>query len=459
MVKASETVIILSAMTLVAIVLAAGKGTRMKSKTPKVLHNIAHKPMIAHILETVHSLGTDQIITIVSEDTKEALRPFEKDGVTDLALQVDRKGTGDAVSHALPILKDSIEDVLIVCGDTPLLRKETFTKIVKSKSDICVLAMDLRETNELHVPYGRLMYDDQDCPTGIIEYKDGTPEQRLLPHANTGIIKVKKDFLKDALRKLKPSPVTGEYYLTDLLGMAYKKGLKTETVSIDDADDVLGINTRLDLSKAEEIYQNRLRKEVMLKGVTLLDPKTVYFAADTVIEKDVTVYPNVTFLPNARIKSGSTIFANCVIGDADIKRAEVGPFAHLRGGVIMEEGSTIGNFVEVKKSTLGKKSKAKHLTYIGDATLENSVNIGAGTVTCNYDGFNKHQTYIEEGCFVGSNTALVAPIKLEKGSIVAAGSVITENVKPDALASARPAQTQIDNWAEQYRNKKKKSKK
>jgi len=426
------------------IVLAAGQSKRMNSKLSKVLHPIGGLPIIRHVLKAILGVQPRQIIIVTSK----ALAPEFKDH--NVIIQDDPKGTGHAVQVALEALDEKTQDVLIVCGDTPLIQSQTLKTLKESQADLCVATM--RVQNKDHA-YGLVIQDDQGNPQKIVEFKDANPDQRQIPLCNAGVYKIKASVLRELLPLLETKNEAKEYYLTDLVEFAHQRSYKTAVV-IGDEEEFHGINTRLDLARAEAIFQNRWRLQKMQEGVTLVQPETIFLSHDTKIGVDSRVGPFVTFGEGVCLKDNVTILPFCHLEHTVVEDGgTVGPFAHLRGNTVLHQGASIGNFVEVKGSKIGKGSKAKHLSYIGDTDVGEKVNIGAGAITCNYDGFKKYKTVIEDGVMVGVNASLVAPLTIGQGSIVAAGSTITESVQIDALAIARTPQTQKPGWAKKFRDK------
>ncbi len=431
------------------IILAAGNSTRMKSCLPKVLHPLAGKLVIQYVLDAAATLNPSQVIVVTSEALKNhpILQPYTP------VVQNPALGTGHAVQCAMPYLKPEIEDVFIMCGDTPLITPETLADFSKMTDPLALLAMKVNPNTS----YGRLIIDAKDRAQRIVEMKDATDDEKKLPLANTGVYKIKRALLNELIPTLSNQNASGEYYLTDLVEKTAQKNMAVG-VLIADADEFHGINTRADLAKATHILQNRWRDQLMNEGVTLVQPETVHFSYDTKISKDVTIHPFVTMGPGVTLDTNVTVFPFCHLENCHLEmNASVGPFAHLRGGAVLKEGASVGNFVEVKKSTLGRKTKAKHLSYIGDATLGDNVNIGAGTITCNYDGVQKFETIVDDNASIGANTSLVAPVYVGKGAIVAAGSVITQNVDADDLALGRARQVNKPKGADKLRQKQKKS--
>lgn len=436
-------------MKLCVIILAAGKGTRMKSATPKVLHTVCNKRIINHVLDAAIDLSPEQVVMV----TRSELEVIFKDLPINCAVQNTPQGTGDAVKTALPHLKPEITHLLILCGDTPLITSKTLRCCIENAADLTVMGMKL-DVHSLNMPYGRLVIEN-DHLKNIVEVKDATDDEKKIPLANAGIYFGKKEIFQKYLEKITSDNNANEYYLTDIVNIAYKKGHNTSFV-LGNAEEFLGVNNRIDLAQAEKFMQNRLRKFHMENGVTLIDPYTVYFSPCTKIGMDTLIYPNVYFGKNVIIENNVTIYLNCYLENCTLKtESKVGPFAHLRAHVTLLEKSEVGNFVELKNTTLGQSSKVKHLSYLGDTTVGKNTNIGAGTITCNYDGFSKYQTMIGNHVFIGSNTALIAPITIEDHAVIGAGSTITEDVKAHALALARARQIHKPDWALTSRHHKK----
>ena len=440
---------------LAVVILAAGKGTRMKSDKPKVMHELAGLPMINWLISSVETLNPEKIVVVTAEgmdDVRQAVQPHT------ITIQEKQNGTGDAVKSALPALEGFNGEVLILLGDAPLITPETIEDLVETlrfdpASGLAVLGVELEDPTG----YGRLIADDDGQLVGIVEHKDCTEEQLECNVVNTGAFCVKGEKLASWLDKLSTNNAQGEFYFTDIPAIALDDGYKTEVCITQDGMEVQGVNTRTQLAELEGELQERLRELAMDSGVTMLNPESVYlsydveFGQDVVLEPNVFIGKNVKIGNNVRIKAFSHLEGCEVVGGSDI-----GPFARLRPGAYISEKARIGNFVEVKNAHIGKGSKANHLAYIGDAEIGEGSNIGAGTITCNYDGFKKHKTSIGNNVFVGSNSTLVAPVSLEDGVFVAAGSTIAENIPNDALAVARNRPIIRDGWASEFREKNKK---
>ena len=443
--------------SLAIIVLAAGKGTRMKSDLAKVLHSLAGVPMLSFTLDLARSLKPDRLVIVVGSQRELIKERFATQGVIFVD-QEEQMGTGHAVLVAGPAIKGFKGTVLILCADVPLLQEATVKKFLKSHEDGRATVSVLITRLEKPQGYGRILREESGHLLRIVEEKDLRSGEEAIQEINTGIYCVESSFLLEALSSLSNRNAQGEYYLTDIVEKASLQGKKAIGFLAQDSSEVMGINTRLDLARAGEWLRQKIAERHMLAGVTLIDPKTTYIDQEIKIGRDTVIYPNCHLcgqtslgenclvepgckITDTRVGSFVTIKASSVIAGSVIEdHVEVGPFAHLRPQTVLKEGSKIGNFVEVKKSIVGRGTKANHLSYIGDATLGEKVNVGAGTITCNYDGREKHPTIIEDGVFVGSNTELVAPIKIGRGSYIGAGSTITKEVPPDTLAVSRSKQ-------------------
>jgi bifunctional UDP-N-acetylglucosamine pyrophosphorylase/glucosamine-1-phosphate N-acetyltransferase len=444
-------------MTLSIIILAAGKGTRMKSELPKVMHKVAGVEMINMVIGEAKTLNPKNITIVVSDEMK----PFEKKITSkhpeikiSFIVQKERKGTAHAVQVAVNEIQDLGDKVLVLYGDTPLTRRETLEKMSEKLNDfsLCVLAFDDFEENA----YGRLVIDQNGHLERIVEFKDADSEERKISLCNSGVVAIDGKKIKDMLAQVKNENAAKEFYLTDIVGIAGNMGLKRSFLKTEMLE-VLGVNSRLELARIEEIKQNQIRKKMMENGVTLIDPNSVYFALDTKISNDTIIHPNVVFGDGVIIDSNVEIKSFSHIEGAKIASGSViGPFARLRHGSDLAEDVKIGNFVEVKKSQIRRGAKVSHLSYIGDAEIGEESNIGAGTITCNYDGYNKFQTTIGANVFVGSNSALVAPVNIGDNSVIAAGSVITKDVIQNDLAVARAKQTNIENGGKKFHDTRKK---
>jgi bifunctional UDP-N-acetylglucosamine pyrophosphorylase/glucosamine-1-phosphate N-acetyltransferase len=435
---------------LAIVILAAGKGTRMKSEKPKVMHEIAGRPMIGWLIEVAESLKPEKIIVVTApgmDDVAEAASPH------NVVTQTTQRGTGDAVKPALPLLKGFDGKVLILLGDEPFLDKGVLEEMI-GWNGLSVMAVRPLSPKGL----GRMIANEDGTLDRIVEEKDATEEQKEIRLCNAGNFCIPSSHLAKWLDQLQPNNAQNEFYLTDVPRIAEKDGYLTYVVETD-VQWVWGINTRAELAEHERMTQTMLRDKAMANGTTLIDPNTVYLSFDTVLGKDVVVEPNVYFGSGVKIADNVLIHGFSHLENVTIDAgASVGPFARLRGGAHLKEKVKIGNFVEVKNSVLESGAKANHLSYLGDAVIGAKSNIGAGTITCNYDGFDKHKTVVGAGVFVGSNSTLVAPVSLGDGSFVAAASVVTHDVPKDALIVARARQLIKDGWAVLYRNKKKTNK-
>lgn len=439
------------------IVLAAGKGTRMRSKLPKVLHEVGRRPLLHHVLNTAAALYARETIVVVGpgmENVAAAAKVFAPEA--KIAIQERQLGTGDAVRAALPRLSAKSGDVAVLFGDTPMIRPETIAQMRKVRAGgAAVVALGFRPADS--AAYGRLVTK----ATGgglllerIVEHADATAEERAISLCNSGIFLIDAAKIESLLAGLKNNNAKGEYYLTDIVTIARGQGLKVVALEAD-PDEVLGINSRADLAAAEAAFQKRARTDAMTKGATLVAPETVYFAADTELGQDVIVAPHVVFGPGVKVEDDVSIEAFSHLEGARVARgARIGPFARLRPGAEIGESAHIGNFVEIKKSTIEQGAKVNHLTYIGDARVGAKTNIGAGTITCNYDGYTKHFTDIGSGAFIGSNTALIAPVRIGDGAYIGSGSVIAKDVGPDALALSRAQLVEKPGWAARFRDQK-----
>ena len=435
-----------------AIVLAAGMGTRMGSDLPKVLHPIANRPMISHILTSLGAVSPERTVVVLAPGmakVAEVVAPAET------VIQAEALGTGHAVLAACDALERFTDDVLVLCGDTPLLTAETIRNMLavlreSYKPSVVVLGFRPNDPAE----YGRLVTGVDGSLEAIVEFQDASDEQRRLGLCNAGIMAIDGKQLRPLLDAIGNRNAKKEYYLTDIVQIARKRGLNCRVVEAFDPEEVIGVNNRSDLAKAEAKMQSRLRENAMANGVTMTDPSTVWLSADTIIGKDVSIAPNVFIGPGVTIQDNVEIKSFCHIEQSAIASgATVGPFARLRPGTLVEKNVQIGNFVEIKAALLEEGSKVNHLTYIGDARIGRNANIGAGTITCNYDGFFKEKTDVGAGAFVGSNSALVAPVKIGDGAIIGAGSVVTREVDANALAVARGQQKNIVGWAKSFRKK------
>jgi len=440
------------------IILSAGKGTRMKSSLPKVMHKVAGREMLNMVIDEAKKLNPQNITLVVSSEMEtfyDKIKNEHENQQIDFVIQNERKGTGHAVSCATKTFNDNKKlhkKVLILYGDTPLISHQTLEKMLQKIDDfsLCILGFDDEEENA----YGRLVINDFGHLEKIVEFKDANEIEKKIALCNSGVIAVDGDALPHLLAQIKDNNSAQEFYLTDIVAIANNQGLKCTFIKTNIAE-VLGVNSRIELANVEKIKQQQIRQIMMENGVTLISPKTVYFNFDTKIAQDVIIYPNVFFGSEVVIESGVEIKSFCHIEGAKIqKNAKIGPFARIRPQSEIAENVHIGNFVEIKKSQIAKNSKINHLSYIGDSEIGENTNIGAGTITCNYDGFNKFKTKIGDNVFIGSNSAIVAPIEIKNGAIIGAGSVITKNVESDDLAVSRTSQTNHASGATKFRKSK-----
>ncbi|MEQ4676554.1 bifunctional UDP-N-acetylglucosamine diphosphorylase/glucosamine-1-phosphate N-acetyltransferase GlmU [Providencia vermicola] len=448
------------------VILAAGKGTRMYSDLPKVLHLLAGKPMVQHVIDTAKSIGASDIHLVYGHGG-DLLK--EKLGEQNLnwVLQAEQLGTGHAMQQAAPSFQDD-EDVVMLYGDVPLIAKDTLDRLieVKPQGGIGLLTVILDNPTG----YGRIIRENNEV-VGIIEQKDATEEQRKIQEINTGIMVASGKDFKRWLAQLNNDNAQGEYYITDIIALAHKEGNKVATVHPSRLSEMEGVNNRLQLAALERVYQKEQAEKLLLAGVMLIDPErfdirgTLTHGRDIIIDTNVIIEGNVTLGNNVQIQSGC-ILRDCVIGDNSIispysvienselsSECTVGPFARLRPGAKLAAKAHVGNFVEMKNATLGLGSKAGHLSYLGDAQIGDNVNIGAGTITCNYDGANKHKTIIGDDVFVGSDTQLVAPVSVAKGATIGAGTTVTRDVNEDELVVSRVKQMHIKNWQRPVKKK------
>lgn len=437
------------------VILAAGKGTRMRSDFPKVLHRAAGRTLLSHVLHSAAAAKPQRTVVISGPEMPEVgeeAQAVVRDAV--VAIQEKRQGTAHAVGIAKDGLKGFEGTVLVLYGDVPLIRAETISALAQAVSEESPLAvLGFRAANP--TGYGRLIQDRSGRLIAIREELDTTVDERRIDLCNSGFIAIKAKLLWELLPRITNDNAKHEYYLTDLVGLTVGEGRQVALAECPEAE-VHGVNTRAQLAQIESLLQARYRQEAMDNGATLIDPPSVFLSADTEIGKDVTIEPHVVIGPDVRIGDNVEILAFSHIEGAKISDGvRVGPFARLRPGAEIGKNAHIGNFVEVKKAKIGEGAKANHLTYIGDASIGARSNIGAGTITCNYDGYEKHHTEIGADVFVGSNTALVAPVTVGDGSNIAAGSVITQDVPADALAIARGQQVVKPGWAKKYRELKK----
>ncbi|MGH1461868.1 MAG: bifunctional UDP-N-acetylglucosamine diphosphorylase/glucosamine-1-phosphate N-acetyltransferase GlmU [Neptuniibacter sp.] len=465
-------------MSVDVVILAAGQGSRMKSKLPKVLHKVGGKSMVQHVIDTAASLNNESSneksnvnTHVVIGHGAELVKTSLEGQAVNFALQAEQKGTGHAVAQAMPeVTEESV--VLVLYGDVPLTKPETMQQMVELalSGDLALLTVNLKDPTG----YGRIVRNDSDQVIAIVEHKDATSEQHKINEVNTGILAVNSKYLREWLPKLSSENAQGEYYLTDIIAMAADNGIAINAIQPKAEEEVQGVNNRIQLAELERWYQLQQAESLMVNGATLADPSRIdvrgnvttgqdlLIDVNVVLEGNVVLGDNVVIEPNCYLKNctvgaGTHIKANTVIEDTVIEdNCDIGPFARLRPGTQLATKAKVGNFVETKKTIVGEGSKINHLSYVGDAVLGNNVNVGAGTITCNYDGVNKSMTEIGDNAFIGSNTALVAPVKVGATATVGAGSTISKNVSDDALAVTRVKQVEIKNWQRPVKKEKEK---
>lgn len=447
-------------MKTTAIILAAGQGTRMKSKLPKVLHKALGKPMVQWVIDCLDAAGVADKIAVLGHGGEQVAQVVE--GQAQIVYQTEQLGTGHAVMQAAPALSANNDCVLVICGDTPLLQAQTISELIAQHQAEGNVVTLLTANAENPAGYGRIVRKGQQI-TAIVEQKDASEEEKLISEINTGTYCFEQKFLQQFLSVLDTNNAQKEYYLTDLIKIANQHQLPVGGFVLTDFYESLGVNNRVQLSQAEQILRQRKCQEVMLGGVTLLNPAATYIGADVIIGNDTIIYPNVVLEGKTVIGSDNVIGMNCrfmdsTIGDGnDIQSTvivesvvgngcKIGPMAYLRPGTVLADNVKVGDFVEVKKSQVGRGSKIPHLSYVGDSVVGSGVNIGCGTITCNYDGVHKYQTTIEDGAFIGSNTNLVAPVTIKENAFIGAGSTITRDVAANALALTRAELRVKENW-------------
>ena len=425
-------------MNVALIILAAGKGTRMKSDLPKVLHPIAQAPMLVHAMRAGQALEPDRTVIVAGHGAEAVGRAAQaQDEMAEVVIQAEQKGTAHAVAQAAATLRDHEGDALVLYGDTPFIRPETLERMVEARAthDLVVLGFEAADPAR----YGRLVMEGGDLAR-IVEFKDATEAERAISFCNSGVIAARTRTLFDLIEAVGNDNASGEYYLTDIVAIARARGLTATAIACDEAE-TMGVNSRPELARAEALFQARARADAVEDGVTFYAPESVYFAYDTVIGRDTLVEQNVVFGPGVTVESGAHIRAFSHLEGCHVSRgAVVGPYARLRPGAELAEDVRVGNFVEIKNAVLDEGAKVNHLSYIGDASIGAQSNIGAGTITCNYDGVSKHRTEIGARVFIGSDTMLVAPLRIGDGAMTGSGSVITEDVPGDALALGRAPQ-------------------
>ena len=436
------------------LVLAAGKGTRMRSERPKVLHEVARRSLLHHVLATAMALEPQEIAVVVGpgmEEVSAAARKISPD--VKIAVQEQQLGTGDAVKSALPKLTTRSRDVLVLYGDCPLIRAETIRSMADAReAGAGIVVLGFRPNDAAR--YGRLVTKSGLEVEKIVEFEDASPQERAIGFCNSGIFLIDGERVAALVGAIKDNNAKREYYLTDIVEIGRGMGLKTVAVE-GDPEEVLGINSRAELAAAEAVFQARARAAALDGGVTMIDPSTVYFAADTKLGRDVVIQPHCVFGPGVTVEDDVRIEGFCHFEGAHIKRGgRIGPFARLRPGAALAEDVHIGNFVEIKNAIVDAGAKINHLSYIGDAHVGTKTNVGAGTITSNYDGFDKHFTDIGAGVFVGSHTSLVAPVKVGDGAYIGSASVVVKDVPPDALVFTRAELVEKPGWAARFRARK-----
>jgi len=462
----------MSERSVAAVILAAGRGTRMKSRLPKVLHAVAGLPMALYPARQARALGCNPTVLVVGHEAEAVQARLDGEGLL-FALQAEQLGTGHALLCARPALAGFSGTLLLLCGDVPLLREETLSRLLAyhwaQAAAVTVLTAEMTDPQG----YGRIVREGEEV-LRIVEEKDASLKEKAIREINTGIYAFEAPFVFEALGAVGRDNAQGEYYLTDVLALARTAGRKVCALAAADAEETMGVNDRQQLARAGELMRRRINAELMRAGVTLVDPAATYIDPGVTIGEDTVVHPGVhlrgataigrdcavepgvvvtdcTVGDRVRLKAGSVLEGSQVGSDSD-----VGPMAHLRPGTVLVGKNKIGNFVETKKAVIGSGSKASHLTYLGDAEIGAEVNVGCGTITCNYDGVNKFKTVIEDGVFIGSDTQLVAPVRLGRGSLIGAGSTITKDVPADALALSRCEQKVVDGWAARKRKSREK---
>ncbi|MDT8316607.1 MAG: bifunctional UDP-N-acetylglucosamine diphosphorylase/glucosamine-1-phosphate N-acetyltransferase GlmU [bacterium] len=457
-------------MSFSTIILAAGKGTRMKSSLPKVLHAVCGRPMIDYPLIEAKKAGTKEIIVVIGHGAEAVKASLKEEGQLSFIIQEEQLGTGHAVKITENAIKDKDLPIVILCGDAPLIRSSTISRLVSShienRNVVTVLTADM----DRPAGYGRIIKDGSEIRK-IVEEKDATYEEKCISEVNSGVYCVDGRFLFEALKKVGSNNAQGEYYLTDIIAICGDSKLKVSSSRLVDSGEILGINSRKDLAEANRLMRERITDRLMEGGVSILDPDNTYIDSGVEIGSDAIIYPQArlegsTFIGNgciietgtqikdSKIGDDSHIKPYCVISESVLEgQTTVGPFAHIRPHSHIKRKAKVGNFVEIKKSVIDEGSKVNHLSYIGDSEIGRDVNIGAGTITCNYDGYNKFKTTIEDGAFIGSGSNLVAPVTVGKGAIIGAGSTITKTVAQDSLALTRADQRAVKDWAKKKREK------
>ncbi len=451
------------------VILAAGKGTRMRSALPKVLHTLSHKTLLGHVVDTSRAVNADNICVVYGHGGDKVLKTFEGQNDIAWAEQKEQLGTGHALKVAIPQLeKDGV--ILVLYGDVPLTRQETLQKLIDDCDDNNVALLTAKVEDS--TGYGRIVRNADGKVNAIVEHKDASAEQLNIKEINTGILALPASKVEAWVNSFNNDNAQGEYYLTDVIELAVNEGCNIKTTCVEDFYETLGVNSRMQLAELERYYQSQQADALMAVGVTLRDPARIDVRGDLTIGQDSILDVNNVFkgrceiaanveigancvFNNVKIGEGTKILDNCVIEDTEIgTNANIGPFARLRPGTVLANNTKVGNFVEIKKAVIDDGSKVNHLSYVGDAKVGKDVNIGAGTITCNYDGANKHLTTIEANSFIGSNSALVAPVTIAEGSTIAAGSTITADTDKETLTVARAKQRAIPGWKRPVKNKK-----
>ncbi len=455
---------------LAAVILAAGKGTRMKSELPKVLHPICGQPMLHYPLQAAKQAGFANLSVVVGHQAEKVQQAFAEQKISWVE-QTEQLGTGHALLCAEESLAGFSGTLLLLCGDVPLLQADILQQVLdyhrREKAVVTVLTAEMQDPTG----YGRIVRNNEQV-LKIVEEKDASEEQRRITEINTGTYLFDAEFVFSALKNLKTDNVQGEYYLTDVVAAAVSAGKKTRGVTIPDATQMMGINDRRQLAEAEAVMRWHINSDLMLSGVSMIDPTTVYVDSSVEIGPDTLLHPNVQLRGATKIGRNCTVESGVVVVDSTVAEgvhlkagsaieesqvgpdSKIGPMAHLRPGTVLVGNNKIGNFVETKKAVLGEGSQSSHLTYIGDAEVGKNVNFGCGTITCNYDGANKHQTTIEDDVFIGSDVQLVAPVRIGRNSLIGAGSTITKDVPADSLAISRSEQKVVEGWALKKKPKK-----
>jgi len=450
------------------IILAAGNGTRMQSSIPKVLHRLAGQTLINHVLKNIEGVKAEEVILVLQKESQEQIEStLNQDCI--IAIQKNQKGTGDAVRSGLEVANQA-NDILVLCGDMPLLSASTLSKFLGlvSSGASAVLTAVFNDPNG----YGRILRDKNNAIHKIVEESDATPEEKHIQEVNSGVMLLRSAFVRKAINEITSENNQGEIYLTDLIEIAILQKHQFDAINCASEDEILGINNKRHLSVAEAYMRKDKTNALLDKGATIIDPARVDVRGDVSVGRDVEIDVDVIFIGNVSIGNNVKIGPFCILKDVSIadgsiieshssidsaeigSNCTIGPYARIRPGAKLEEGAKIGNFVEIKNSSIGKGSKVNHLSYVGDAEVSAGVNIGAGTVTCNYDGANKHKTIIEDNVFVGSGSMLVAPVTLKKGSTIGAGSTITKDAPSDSLTLERARQVTVDSWSRPTKEKK-----